>query len=121
MMEGLMTMRFALKNDLMTTVRLATGGVCSLAGLDLDASEDCKVCVTESLLLLLRGGFRSATLSFSCEETLRVRIAGEGERERETSGVEDGLSVALLRALVETLTLEGGESSPSAVVFEFGI
>ena len=41
MMEELLTLNVLLKNELMTTVRLATGGVCSLEGLSLDGSEDC--------------------------------------------------------------------------------
>ena len=36
MMETLMNLQFPLRRELMTTVRLVTGGVCSLAGLDVD-------------------------------------------------------------------------------------
>ena len=56
MMDELLSLRVALSPDVMTTVRLATGGVCSLVSLSYDDGEDCKVCVTESLLLLVRGG-----------------------------------------------------------------
>ena len=45
---------------LLTTVRLTVGGIASAAGLDLDACEDFKVCVTEGLLLFKRNGRASA-------------------------------------------------------------
>ena len=59
-MNALIDLKIPLESDLMTTVRLLTGGVCSLVGLGLEESEDCKVCVTESLLLLKHGGCRAA-------------------------------------------------------------
>ena len=75
-MKRLLHLGVPLGSEIMTTVRLATGGVCSLAGLDLERSEDCKVCVTESLLLLTHAGYREASIDFSEDEGLRARIAG---------------------------------------------
>ena len=75
----LLKLEFPLGSEIMTTVRLAVGGVCSLLGFGIDAAEDCKVCVTESLLLLLHGGCERAKLSFERGEMLRVLIEGEGE------------------------------------------
>ena len=72
-----MTLELALKNELMTTVRLATGGVCSLAGLGLDDSEDCKVCVTESLLLLKHRGYLSAEIRYGYEDGFEISIEGK--------------------------------------------
>lgn len=65
MMNEVLSLRLALSPDVMTTVRLATGGVCSLLSLSYDDGEDCKVCVTESLLLLLRGGYAHARVVFA--------------------------------------------------------
>ena len=44
-----------LTGEYLTTVRLTTGGLCALAGFDVDEAEDYKVCVTESLLILKHG------------------------------------------------------------------
>ena len=77
-MNALIDLKIPLESDLMTTVRLLTGGVCSLVGLGLEESEDCKVCVTESLLLLKHGGCRAAHLTFVREGGIRVTIEGEG-------------------------------------------
>ena len=73
-----------LSNEYLTTVRLATGGLCALCGFDVDSAEDFKVCVTESLLILKRNGFQAAEVSF-----------GVGEK-----GADDEISYALLNALI---------------------
>lgn len=102
----LMTLEFPLDSEIMTTVRLAVGGICSLAGFGIDASEDCKVCVTESLLLLRHDGCERAKLTFSREDGLKVSIQGEGGVPPKESTTEEEISVALLTALVEDLSLE---------------
>lgn len=119
-MEELLTLKVQLKNELMTTVRLATGGVCSLAGLSLDGSEDCKVCVTESLLLLMHGGFSCATLRFCRGEGLEIEATGEGDGKRTETCVEDEISVALLNALTEGVNLQKEGGCLRAIGFRFG-
>ena len=89
-----------LTGEYFTTVRLTTGGLCALAGFDVDSAEDFKVCVTESLLILKRNGFVSAAIDFTVGEALACRIEGKelgGERE---DGLEDEISHALLSALL---------------------
>lgn len=120
-MKEFFTMILPLKSDYMTTVRLATGGVCSLAGLGLDDSEDCKVCVTESLLLIMRAGYTRARLTFCGEEGLSVRISGEEAEGAVQTSQEDEISCALLGALVENLTMERGENGVSGVSFRFAV
>ena len=119
-MNELLTLKIRLQSDMMTTVRLTTGGVCSLAGLDLDESEDCKVCVTESLLLLLHRGYRAASLSFRAEEGLKIRVEGEEAGEIGEESVEDEISAALLGALAEDVTTEKEGDCLRAIGFRFG-
>ena len=88
-----------LTGEYLTTVRLTTGGLCSLAAFDVDAAEDYKVCVTESLLILQRAGFANATLTFTVGETLACTLVGEGEGEP-ISTSEEEISYALLSALL---------------------
>jgi hypothetical protein len=57
-----------------TTVRLTVGGVCALAGFDVDTTEDFKVCVTECLLILNRNGFAAATISLTLGRELACEI-----------------------------------------------
>ena len=102
----LFSMEFPLDREIMTTVRLAVGGVCSLAGFGLDASEDCKVCVTEGLLLLLHAGCGRAKLTFSRAEGLDVELWGEGGAPAAEKSAEEEISVALLTAFAEDLTVE---------------
>ena len=114
-----LTMQFPLSREIMTTVRLATGGVCSLCGMDLSAAEDCKVCVTESLLLLMHGGCGSVRAEFRREDKLRVEFYGAGGGLRREKTVEEEISAALLSALVDDLTIEEKEGGVR-VAFAFG-
>ncbi len=71
-----------------------------MAGFDVDLGEDFKVCVTESLLILKRNGFSSASVEFGVGESLSCRICGQelcGEKE---DALEDEISHALLSALL---------------------
>lgn len=119
-MEGLMTLQFPLKREIMTAVRLATGGVCSLAGLSLDGSEDCKVCVTESLLLILRRGYTDARVTFGKENGIKIVIEGSGQSEKEKQTTEEEISIALLNALVDHLEITC-EDGVCRVSFGFGV
>ena len=118
-MKDLMQLQLPLGGDLMTTVRLTTGGICSLAGMDLDSSEDCKVCVTESLLLLLHAGYaRAAVRFFDGEDGLRIEIAGMGTAADAVSAPEDEISEALLGALAARVSFEKRERL-TGVIIEF--
>lgn len=97
------SMTTPLTGEYFTTVRLAVGGICALAGFDVDSAEDFKVCVTESLLILKRNGFSSATIALQMGESLLCCVAGEelgGEKE---DSPEDEISRALLSALLGTV------------------
>ncbi len=120
-MKELMTTRVALNSEILTAVRLATGGVCSLVGLNVDDSEDCKVCVTESLLLLQHGGFPTASVRFEEENGLHVRIEGEGELLPTQETEADEIATLLLTALVEGLKMEKRDGKVVAVRFYLGL
>lgn len=120
-MKELLSMRIPLGSELMTTVRLTTGGVCSLKGLDIDASEDCKVCVTESLLLLCHAGYGEAAIVFAEDDGLSVSVAGEGRRKKPSSIPEDEISAALLDALAESVRMEKKEGAVHSVSFRFAL
>lgn len=90
--------------DYFTAVRLAVGGVCSMAGADMDAAEDFKVCVTEALLILKRGGAEGASVSFSLGGGIRAAVVCEGRGEAEPAQEENEISIALLGALIDGVT-----------------
>ena len=89
-----------LTGEYFTTVRLTVGGVCALAGFDVDSTEDFQVCVTESLLILNRNGFASATISLSVGRELACEIAGEQLKGDIIDTPENEISLALLSALL---------------------
>ena len=117
-MKELLSLRFPLESGIMTTVRLTTGGACSAVGLDLDMSEDCKVCVTESLLLLMHAGYAFARVHFSEHDGLFVQLTGE-ERGKGGAYTEDEISVALLEAIAEA-AFEHTGGSLTGISFRFG-
>ena len=109
-----------LTGEYLTTVRLTTGGLCSVADFDVDSAEDFKVCVTESLLILKRNGYRRATIEFGVGDSLSCKISGLDFEEIVREEMEDEISYALLNALlgkveftqndggrVETIAFEG--------------
>ena len=117
-MNCFLSLDFQLKNELMTTVRLAVGGAASAAGLSYDDGEDCKVCVTESLLLLSRRGYLRAHLSFYEENGLRVAVEGE-QKEGGEKPEGDEISVALLNALAGGVVLERSGGTVCKILFRF--
>ena len=119
MME-LFKMRVVLRSDVMTTVRLATGGVCSLAALSYDDGEDCKVCVTESLLLLLRGGYACADVTFTEGDALSVLVEGEGGAAKNAPCEEDEIALALINALAENVEMRRQDGALRTIAFTFG-
>ncbi len=103
----------------MTTVRLAAGGVCALKGFDIDMSEDCKVCITESLLLLKHRGYTSGRVRFYEENGLRVSIDGGGEGTEEDCP-EDEISLALLNALLGEVETAEKDGKLNSITFTIG-
>ena len=108
-----------LTGEYLTTVRLTTGGLCALAGFDVDKTEDFKVCVTESLLIVKRNGFAAANIEFSAKETLSCVVSGVEKIGEATEELEDEISRALLGALVEKVEfVKGVDGAVEKIVFE---
>ena len=108
-----------LTGEYLTTVRLTTGGLCALAGFDVDATEDYKVCVTESLLILKRNGYTRASIVFTVGEALGCAITGEECYTQAEKNMEDELSYALLTALLGKVDFEKDETGAlRKIVFE---
>lgn len=100
------SIQLPLSGEYFTTVRLTTGGICALAEFDVDATEDFKVCVTESLLILKRNGFTSAEISFTIGEAVECVIRGKEQNGEKEAGLEDSISYALLNALLGNVEFE---------------
>ncbi len=118
-MKEYLTMRLPLRREMMTTVRLAAGGVCSAAGMSYDGGEDCKLCVTESLLLMMRRGFTAAEVRFfpAPQGGIAVRAEGtEGEAAMPATD-EDEIALALLSALAENVDID---REKGVIAFLFG-
>lgn len=108
-----------LTGEYLTTVRLTTGGLCALAGFDVDKTEDFKVCVTESLLILKRNGFENAKMEFTVRETLACIVSGMEKTGGKTEELEDEISRALLGALVESVEfVKDADGCVEKIVFE---
>ncbi len=111
--------KLPLTGEYLTTVRLTTGGLCALVGFDVDSTEDFKVCVTESLLILKRNGYESASIDFTVGETLGVVISGEQESQTGLDTFENEISRALLEALLGKVEfVENSTGKVEKIVFE---
>ena len=115
----LMSLEFPLSTEIMTPVRLVTGGICALAEFDLDSAEDCKVCVTESLLLLSRRGGKNVHVCFEQEDGgLKITFEAQRVSDIQEKPAEEEISVALLSALVSDLMISTKETLMS---ISFGV
>lgn len=99
-----------LTGEYLTTVRLTTGGLCSLVGFDVELAEDFKVCVTESLLILKRNGYTAATIDYTVGEALGCNVMGKDRGGEKEDSVEDEISRALLSALLGTVDFDTDEN-----------
>ena len=95
-----------LTGEYLTTVRLTTGGLCTLSGFDVDTAEDFKVCVTESLLILKRNGYQRASIDFTVGESLACALCGEEPFGEVEESIEAEISKALLSALLGEVEFE---------------
>lgn len=107
-----------LTGEYLTTVRLTTGGLCSLVGFDVDTAEDYKVCVTESLLILKRNGFTTAEILFTVGDALGCKVVGKDGKGEKTDSFEDEISYALLSALLGEVKLVKEDERVVGVEFE---
>ena len=108
-----------LTGEYLTTVRLTTGGLCALVGFDVDFAEDYKVCVTESLLILKRNGYTTATIEFSVGEALGCSVVGEEKNGEKENAAEDEISRALLSALLGSVDIQTDEKGETyKIAFE---
>ena len=107
-----------LTGEYLTTVRLTTGGLCALVGFDVDAAEDYKVCVTESLLILKRNGFTRASIAFTVGDALACNVCGNEKSGVAENSIEDEISRALLAALVgEVQFIKDSDGAVQSIVF----
>ena len=111
------SIQLPLTGEYFTTVRLTTGGICALAGFDVDSTEDFKVCVTESLLILKRNGFTEAEISFKIGEAVECAIRGKEQNGEKEDGLEDSISYALLNALLGNVEFEKADDRVIGVLF----
>lgn len=80
-----------------TALRLVAGAVCSAHDIDVDTSEDFKVCVTESAIILKNCGFETATVTFRGGDGVSCTVEGGGGSPQES---QNEFSLALISALV---------------------
>lgn len=98
------TVKFYLADsEFMTALRLAVGAVCSAADVDVDTTEDMKVCITESCLYLKNCGYASVTVTMGVDGGFNASVCGEGGTPEDK---DNGFSLALISALVSSCEVE---------------
>ncbi len=98
------TVSFSLSDsEYLTAVRLVVGAICSASDEDIDATEDFKVCVTESCIILKNCGFENAVITFKADGGVGAEVEGFGGA---PSDADNEFSLALVSALVSECNIE---------------
>lgn len=92
-------------SEYLTAVRLVVGAVCAQSDKDLDCTEDFKVCVTESCLILKNCGYENAEITFKVYAKNGVCAEVRGTGGTPCAGDND-FSLALISALVSSCDIE---------------
>jgi hypothetical protein len=108
---------FALEDSsYLTAVRLVVGAICSQADKDIDATEDFKVCVTESCLILKNCKFERAEITFLLNGgEICAQVCGIGGNPEEA---DNELSLALISALVSSCDIERNKNAIEKVILK---
>ena len=110
------TVKFHLSDSAyMTALRLVAGAVCSVKDIDVDTSEDFKVCVTESAIILKNSGYDCAVFSFATEGGVACTVTGEGGAPQSS---ENAFSLALVSALVSDCNIQEDRGIVKRVVLK---
>lgn len=110
---------FALSDsEYLTAVRLVVGAICSSADMDIDLTEDFKVSVTESCLILKNDGFERAQITFKGRtQNCSVLAEIKGMGGKPVNGDND-FSLALISALVSSCEIEKDGDIISKVILK---
>jgi hypothetical protein len=107
---------FALSDsEYLTAVRLVVGAICSAAEQDIDATEDFKVCVTESCIILNNCGNERAEITFKTQDGVSAEVKGCGGKLQEG---DNEFSLALISALVSSCEIEKDGQAITKVVLK---
>jgi hypothetical protein len=103
-------------SEYLTAVRLVVGAICAQSDVDLDSTEDFKVCVTESCIILKNCGFERAEITFvTCGKDNKIVAQVEGIGGTPCEG-DNELSLALVSALVSSCKIEKTQNAIGKVI-----
>ncbi len=103
-MDREIILKLPLCSNNLLCARLTTSAVCSLLNLNLDDSEDLKVCVNEACLLIMGQNYKVVRLVYNLGDTLTIGVYGEGVCDNPPKSIgeeERELCVQLLNSLVD--------------------
>ena len=107
---------FALADsEFLTAERLVVGAICSTAEVGVDETEDFKVCVTESCLILKNCGFENVEITFSTADGVSAVVSGYGGKVCEG---DNEFSLALVSALVSSCEIEKTGEAISKIILK---
>lgn len=98
-----------------TALRLVAGTVCSISDVDIDATDDFKVCITEGAIILKNNGFEKVTATFTNNGKVACTLSGEGGTVAEA---DNELSIALISALIDECHIERKGEAISSITLE---
>lgn len=104
-MEKEIKLQIPLCSNNLLCARLTASAVCSLLKIDIDETEDIKVCVNEACLIMMGSNFSRVNIDFNMEKNLEINISGSGSCNKSLNADNENkeLSVMLLNSLIDNV------------------
>jgi anti-sigma regulatory factor (Ser/Thr protein kinase) len=102
-MEKEIVLELPLCSNNLLCARLTTFAVCSLMKIDINETEDIKVCVNEACLIMMNSRYSNVNVKYNMENNLKICVQGSGSCLNPINSDEDSkeLSLMLLNSLVD--------------------
>ena len=118
-MKKTIKLSLPLLSECIISARLTAGVICSILKLDIDQTEDIKLCVSEACNILLNQNFCTAEITFDFEDNLKLEFFGTSCTKGQLSTNDStDLSVMLLNALSDSAEFFENEGIINKICFE---
>lgn len=117
-MEKEILLQIPLCSNNLLCARLTTSAVCSLLKLNIDESEDIKVCVNEACLIIMGNNFSRVRLKYDMQENLRISVQGDGNCGSNSINLDKNakeISLMLLNSLIDKVEYQKEDGIISSI------
>ena len=97
--------------------RLTTSAVCSMLNLDIEETEDIKVCVNEACLMIMSGNYKSVKVVYNTDNNLMITVTGEGKCDKIKVFNQESkeLGLTMLNSLIDNVEYHKTNGNVSSI------